>query len=110
MRGAHSLKGAARVVGLNDLVRLTHSMEDRVVAAQEGRALSSSDIDTLLAANDMLRAFAALPEADSAAWLTANVARMDELAATLAVEDTSSSSTQQEASARHPILRTWEEQ
>ncbi|MEK6398554.1 MAG: Hpt domain-containing protein, partial [Terriglobus sp.] len=44
MRGAHSLKGAARVIGLADIVKLTHAMEDRVVAAQEGRALRAEDV------------------------------------------------------------------
>jgi len=87
MHGAHSLKGAARVIGLSDMVKLTHSMEDRVVAAQEGRALRAEDIDTMLAANDLLRAFAGLSEADSTAWLETHAARMDELAGKLAASE-----------------------
>lgn len=87
MRGAHSLKGAARVIGLTDIVKLTHAMEDRVVAAQEGRALRAEDVDTLLAANDLLRAFAVLNEAESGAWLESHAVRMEELATQLAAED-----------------------
>lgn len=36
MRAAHSLKGAARIVGLDDGVKVAHAMEDLLVAAQEG--------------------------------------------------------------------------
>ena len=37
MRAAHSLKGAARMVGLDVGVRVAHAIEDCFVAAQEGR-------------------------------------------------------------------------
>jgi len=103
MRGAHSLKGAARVIGLSDIVKLTHAMEDRVVAAQEGRALRAEDVDTMLAANDLLRAFAGLSEADSTAWLEANATRMDELAGKLAASET-------EAEVATPVAVVVEEQ
>ena len=36
MRAAHSLKGAARIVGLDAAVRVAHAMEDCLVAAQQG--------------------------------------------------------------------------
>lgn len=56
MRAAHSIKGAARIVGFNQLVDLAHAMEDMFVAAQDGsRKLSASDIDLLLAANDYFK-------------------------------------------------------
>ena len=35
MRAAHSLKGAARIVGLDAAVRVAHAMEDAFVAAQK---------------------------------------------------------------------------
>ena len=38
MRAAHSLKGAARIIGLDVIVQLTHAMEDRFVSAQAGDA------------------------------------------------------------------------
>ena len=52
MRASHSLKGAARIVGLDLIVHLTHAMEDRFVAAQGGRALDSAEIDRMLKATD----------------------------------------------------------
>lgn len=55
MRAAHSLKGAARIVGLDAAVQLAHHMEDLLVAAQEGRLpLRSEHIDALLRGSDML--------------------------------------------------------
>lgn len=42
MRASHSLKGAARVVGLEWLVNLAHKMEDCFSAAREGRVKADS--------------------------------------------------------------------
>jgi two-component system sensor histidine kinase and response regulator WspE len=39
MRAAHSLKGAARIVGVDAGVSVAHVMEDCLVSAQEGRLL-----------------------------------------------------------------------
>src|ERR1700751_1806878 len=51
MRAAHSLKGAARVVGVGAGVRIASAMEDCFVAAQQGRiVLVQEDIDRLLGA------------------------------------------------------------
>ncbi len=62
MRAAHSLKGAARIIGLDPVVKLAHTMEDALVAAQEGKlALNSSGIDALLRAADWLAQFSKLP-------------------------------------------------
>ncbi|MDZ3996167.1 hybrid sensor histidine kinase/response regulator [Pseudomonas sp. Teo4] len=55
MRAAHSLKGAARIVGIDAGVSVAHIMEDCLVAAQEGRLLLSAEhIDTLLRGTDLL--------------------------------------------------------
>lgn len=55
MRAAHSLKGAARIVGLDPGVKIAHAMEDIFVAAQEGLlTLASEHIDGLLQGADML--------------------------------------------------------
>jgi len=54
MRAAHSIKGAARMVGLDLGVQLAHAMEDMLSAAQRGEyRLTSPDVDRLLAANDI---------------------------------------------------------
>jgi two-component system, chemotaxis family, sensor histidine kinase and response regulator WspE len=55
MRAAHSLKGAARVVGVSIGVTLAHVMEDCFVAAQEGRVvLDAGLIDMLLRGVDLI--------------------------------------------------------
>ena len=55
MRAAHSLKGAARIVGIDAGVRIAHVMEDCLVGAQEGRLhLQSEHIDALLQGSDLL--------------------------------------------------------
>ncbi len=55
MRAAHSLKGAARIVGLDAGVRVAHAMEDCFVAAQQRRiTLAQQHIDRLLKASDLL--------------------------------------------------------
>lgn len=83
MRAAHSLKGAARIVGLDAVVHLTHAMEDRFVAAQAGEALTSSDIDRMLAATDWLAQLQAVPEGEIAGWLESNAPAMEAGAAEL---------------------------
>src|SRR3569833_350342 len=61
MRAAHSIKGAARLVGIMDAVGLAHKMEDCLAAAQKGKLmLSSDDADLLLKSVDMLSAIALL--------------------------------------------------
>ena len=65
MRAAHSVKGAAAIVGLEPAVRLAHAMEDVLVAAQQGRAqLDAGGVDVLLGAVDVLQQLA---EAEGAA-------------------------------------------
>ncbi|GLC94186.1 hybrid sensor histidine kinase/response regulator [Cupriavidus sp. TA19] len=54
MRAAHSLKGAARIVGLDAGVRIAHAMEDCLVAAQGGMPLAAAHIDALLQGTDLL--------------------------------------------------------
>lgn len=56
MRTVHSLKGAARVIELHQIVQLTHVMEDLFIAAQEKKLrLSSEHIDSMLAAIDFTK-------------------------------------------------------
>ncbi|MFY0730343.1 hybrid sensor histidine kinase/response regulator [Pseudomonas sp. NFX15] len=55
MRAAHSLKGAARIVGVDAGVSVAHVMEDCLVSAQEGRlSLRREHIDALLQGTDLL--------------------------------------------------------
>lgn len=71
MRAAHSLKGAARIIELEDAVRVAHAMEDTFVAAQKGeQALDSPAIDRLLRGTDLL---SRLASAESPAALRGEV-------------------------------------
>ncbi|WP_260956502.1 hybrid sensor histidine kinase/response regulator [Pseudomonas citri] len=55
MRAAHSLKGAARIVGVDAGVSVAHVMEDCLVSAQERRLLLRAEhIDALLLGTDLL--------------------------------------------------------
>ena len=65
MRAAHSLKGAARIVGLDAAVRVAHAMEDGFVAAQKGKlVLRPEHVDILLRGVDLLVQIAQLAEAE----------------------------------------------
>ena len=86
MRAAHSIKGAARIVGLDAIVNLTHVVEDRFVAAQRGNALSSAEIDKVLTATDWLAKLQAVPEAETAGWFAENAPAIEEFTATFGAE------------------------
>jgi two-component system sensor histidine kinase and response regulator WspE len=69
MRAAHSLKGAARIVGLSAGVSITHAMEDCFVAAQRGRlVLRREHIDELLRGVDLLHQMSRAAEQDVERW------------------------------------------
>ncbi|MBA4395839.1 MAG: hybrid sensor histidine kinase/response regulator [Syntrophus sp. (in: bacteria)] len=64
MRAAHSIKGAARIVGLPAAVTLAHAMEDILSAAQHDKIrLASGHIDLLLKGNDIFHALAQIETA-----------------------------------------------
>jgi len=78
MRAAHSLKGAARIVGLDGAVGLAHAMEDLFVAAQEGKlVLTSGAIDTLLEGTDLLRKVGDVKDGEADAFFAAEKATFD---------------------------------
>ena len=59
MRAAHSLKGAARIVGRGEAVRVAHVMEDCFVQLQKKKSLPSPEtVDVLLQGADLLRQLA----------------------------------------------------
>jgi chemotaxis protein histidine kinase CheA len=65
MRAAHSIKGAARIVGLDRAVQIAHLMEDCFTAAKEHRITLGSDaVDILLQGVDALQRTCS-PEPDS---------------------------------------------
>jgi two-component system sensor histidine kinase and response regulator WspE len=77
MRAAHSLKGAARIVGLDPAVQLAHEMEDAFVAAGAGRIrLTPTEIDILLRGADLI---ATLSEEDLSRWSVVRGAEIESL-------------------------------
>ncbi|MDD1960012.1 MAG: hybrid sensor histidine kinase/response regulator [Pseudomonas capeferrum] len=80
MRAAHSLKGAARIVGVDAGVSVAHVMEDCLVAAQEGRLrLSAEHIDALLQGTDLLMRIATPGDTAAQATLPVFLAQMASL-------------------------------
>jgi two-component system sensor histidine kinase and response regulator WspE len=78
MRAAHSLKGAARIVGVAAGVSVTHAMEDCFVAAQEGRiTLHQGHIDELLQGVDLLQQMAQTDEQHMGRWETEKLGQVD---------------------------------
>lgn len=71
MRSAHSIKGAARVVGLEVVIKLAHLMEDCFVAAQQGKlTFVSEHIDILLQSVDRLTTIAKVVKSGTYQGLT----------------------------------------
>jgi two-component system sensor histidine kinase and response regulator WspE len=67
MRAAHSIKGAARIVGLDSAVTLAHAMEDLLEAARlERLQISGDQVDILLRANDIFLRLSTLNPRDMA--------------------------------------------
>ena len=85
MRAAHSLKGAARIVGLMVGVGVAHAMEECFVAAQHGRiTLRHGHIDLLLHGVDLLGRIAQTPESEVGQWADAKKPEVDAFLSALA--------------------------
>jgi two-component system sensor histidine kinase and response regulator WspE len=84
MRAAHSIKGAARVVGFEQVVTLAHAMEDCLVRLQRAHEpIVPARVDQLLKGTDLLMQSAQVAEADVPAWNAAHASAIAELAAQL---------------------------
>ncbi|GAT35051.1 two-component system, chemotaxis family [Terrimicrobium sacchariphilum] len=81
MRAAHSLKGAARIVGNDGAVRVAHAMEDLFVKAQkENVAPVAQTVDVLLSGVDLLRDLSITPDhAESASRIERFLAECSDL-------------------------------
>ncbi len=102
MRAAHSLKGAARIVGLDAAVRVAHAMEDAFVATQNSpvplaekpvaglldredlapkfrgqTAFTTLLVDMMLDGVDLLDRIAHTPEAEMTQWSGERAAEID---------------------------------
>jgi len=84
MRAAHSIKGAAAIVGLQVVVQLAHGMEDSFVAAQHGRLkLTPERVDVLLSGVDLIVQISRLDDAGAEGWLAANGAQIKQTLAAI---------------------------
>ncbi|CDG84520.1 hybrid sensor histidine kinase/response regulator [Janthinobacterium agaricidamnosum] len=78
MRAAHSIKGAAAIVGLDVVVQLAHGMEDSFVAAQHGLLkLTPERVDVLLSGVDLIMQLSRLDDTGAEVWLLKNAAQID---------------------------------
>src|SRR6185437_6638843 len=85
MRAAHSLKGAARIVGVDAAVRVAHVMEDCFVAAQKGKLdILPAHVDVLLRAVDLLTRIAQIADDQIEAWQAENEPTVAAMVADLA--------------------------
>ncbi|MEM9151410.1 MAG: hybrid sensor histidine kinase/response regulator [Cyanobacteria bacterium P01_F01_bin.3] len=80
MRAAHSIKGAARIVGLDDGVRVAHALEDCFVASKKGQLnLASHHIDVLLSGIDWFSQLGNITDDTHAQWLSEHVTQTNQL-------------------------------
>ncbi len=103
MRAAHSLKGAARIVGLEHAVQVAHALEDVFVAAGKGDLrVRPEHADVLLAAIDFLGSIALADDAlaDDGPW----AARAEEIVTRLASLPAGGKPPGKAASAETPAL------
>ncbi|HBL61950.1 MAG TPA: hybrid sensor histidine kinase/response regulator, partial [Cyanobacteria bacterium UBA8803] len=85
MRAAHSIKGSARIVGLDAIVNLAHVMEDCFVAAQNKTiTLNPDNVDVLLQGVDLLQAIAQVSDAELPAWLAQQSSTFETIRAAIA--------------------------
>ena len=84
MRAAHSIKGGARVLGLDVAVRAAHVMEDCFVAAQKGMvSLGPDQIDILLRIVDILTQLAQSLSRGETDWMGRHRNEIDGLVAAI---------------------------
>ncbi|PID73195.1 MAG: hybrid sensor histidine kinase/response regulator [Desulfobacterales bacterium] len=85
MRAAHSIKGGARIVDMDDVVRIAHSLEDCFQEIKKtGRRLKPDNIDVLLSAVDRLTAISAAGDAAPEKEDTSVAAHLEAVAAVTA--------------------------
>src|SRR5690349_15396979 len=71
MRGAHSIKGAARIVNLDAAVQVAHALEDCFVAAREKHLVPTRlQIDVFLRGVDLLANLGRRNESALTSWAT----------------------------------------
>ncbi len=79
MRASHSIKGAARLVGIDTVVKLAHAMEDCFVAAQNDTiVLNTTSINHFLSCIDILKSVQKLSSMEHKNWTHDNTTLLNE--------------------------------
>jgi two-component system, chemotaxis family, sensor histidine kinase and response regulator WspE len=86
MRAAHSLKGAARIVGYEPAVQIAHAMEDCFVAAQAQNLSLENRIDGLLSGVDLLGRIAQVSPETFQTWTVEHKSEIERFVAALKSE------------------------
>ncbi len=74
MRAAHSIKGAARMIGFDTVVELSHVMEDVFVAAQNQQiSIMREHIDQIFMCTDMLKSIIDISSTEAPSWSLSNI-------------------------------------
>jgi len=80
MRASHSLKGAARMVGVDSVVNISHVMEDCFVSAQKNEIeITKAHIDHLLKSVDLIDVISKVDEDLQKQWYTDNSQEVDNI-------------------------------
>lgn len=80
MRAAHSIKGAARVVNLDLVVRLAHAMEDCFSSILKKEInFEETDIDSLFESVDVLAKISKLPQSVLRTWINQEKQKIEDL-------------------------------
>ena len=70
VQAVHSIKAAARIVGLDLMVSLAGAMEDVLFAARQGKlTITASHVDLLLLGNDILSSLAWMEASEIPLWV-----------------------------------------
>jgi two-component system sensor histidine kinase and response regulator WspE len=84
MRAAHSVKGAARIVGIDAAVTVAHHMEDVLVRMQKGQERATrARIDQLLEGTDFLLSISKVAEAEVADWSASHAGEINAITTAL---------------------------
>ena len=85
MRAAHSVKGAARIVGIDAAVGVAHHMEDVLVRMQKGQERATRNrIDQLLEGTDFLLRISKVAEGDIPEWSAGHAGEVNAITTALA--------------------------
>jgi len=80
MRASHSIKGAARLLEIDSVVKLAHIMEDCFVAAQnQSISISNNHTDIFLKCADILKEISSLPAVEHENWTLSNTKKLSQL-------------------------------